>query len=426
MTASAAKRTVPTAPDPYTVAALLRPAHLRSVLARFCGAGEVGLTHRVERMHFARSRPLSMSLRVGLADGSQRQVLGEWIGADAMSHAAVEAERLAKARRAQLPRGQAGALLGDPATGLVLRRPGLDSRLPGLRLLHAPGLARDLAARMLGIATVGLQAKVTLRAHRLGKRSVLQIDLIGPGTRRLFVRLRPVSSSSGRQAYDRHVAVFGAARDQGLMLPAPLGFDAELGASVFSALPGRSPDLSGIGAPGAMAAATASLRRLQRAQGAAGEPYTADDEIALLADWCDRATAVFPHLTSAFRRAFDGVARALSGLSRVTPVPCHRDFHEGQVLLDGESAGILDFDTLRMGDPALDAGNLIAHLHLAALRAGQCPAAAENAVLTGMRPLPADRIVVWRQAAVLRLAAIYAFSSEPRRTVHAMIAAATG
>ena len=43
----------------------------------------------------------------------------------------------------------------------------------------------------------------------------------------------------------------------------------------------------------------------------------------------------------------------------------HRDFHDGQVLLDESYAvGLIDFDLMAAGDPALDVANFLCHLEL--------------------------------------------------------------
>ena len=97
----------------------------------------------------------------------------------------------------------------------------------------------------------------------------------------------------------------------------------------------------------------------------------------------------------------------------MTGPPCppgllHRDLHDGQILLapDG-TIGLLDADTLARGEPALDLGNLVAHLE----RFAPDPAAATDALLDGYDP-PADtarRLGAYTDAARLRLDCVYAF-----------------
>ena len=52
-------------------------------------------------------------------------------------------------------------------------------------------------------------------------------------------------------------------------------------------------------------------------------------------------------------------------------VAVHRDLHDGPLLVDGTQVGLLDPDTLALGEPELDLGNLLAHLQLAVC-AGRC------------------------------------------------------
>ncbi len=79
--------------------------------------------------------------------------------------------------------------------------------------------------------------------------------------------------------------------------------------------------------------------------------------------------------TSAFltRLGGDGVsARAaslLDELDRAIPIDVpltmtHGDFHYHQVLVDGETISLVDFDEAGNGDPRVDVGNFIAHLRL--------------------------------------------------------------
>lgn len=90
----------------------------------------------------------------------------------------------------------------------------------------------------------------------------------------------------------------------------------------------------------------------------------------------------------------------------------HRDLHDGQLLLEGDAVGMLDFDLLALGDPALDLANLLAHLELRAQQGLPVdPAATAEAVLEGYRPDPAVRTALpaYLEAARSRLRAVYAF-----------------
>ncbi len=410
MMMTALKDRVTTQPDPGTIVALLHPDYGREVFARFCGAK----THRLERMYFSSSRPLSLHYRTLRHDGIEQTVLAQWFGKDAISFAKAEARRLQKPRRGQICPQGATILQGEIESGLVLRRPGFDSRLPGLRMLHDRDAAQNFLERHRWSAT---GPGVTLRAHRLGKRAVLQFDTSGARPNQVFVKLRPVSNRSGRRAYERHVALFERLRGA-VRLPKPLGFDSDCGASSFSALRGAPPSFEG----DEPTLITNALCRLQKVTDLPIEYHSVTDEIAILRAWCNRIHEVFPDRTDVFAEAFCLVYDDLHRLPDVAPVPCHRDFHEGQILVDGDDIGLLDFDTLRMSDPALDAGNLIAHLRLAGLRSGRRLRGAEAAIIKAMEPLPPSRILTWTRAALLRLAAIYSFTPERRATLRSLLA----
>ena len=90
--------------------------------------------------------------------------------------------------------------------------------------------------------------------------------------------------------------------------------------------------------------------------------------------------------------------------------PCHRDLHEKQILVTARGAGFLDFDTLSLADPALDAGNLLAHLFFAGVD--------ENPLA---RELAGANVALWRRATLLRLAMIYAFTTTPHATIRRLL-----
>jgi aminoglycoside phosphotransferase (APT) family kinase protein len=93
----------------------------------------------------------------------------------------------------------------------------------------------------------------------------------------------------------------------------------------------------------------------------------------------------------------------------------HRDFHDRQVLIGPDGAvGIIDFDTLAIGEPAIDLANALAHLDWVAAQ-GLAPAQriAEHAeaFLSGYSPSPATlaRLLPYRRATRLRLECLHAF-----------------
>jgi aminoglycoside phosphotransferase (APT) family kinase protein len=116
-------------------------------------------------------------------------------------------------------------------------------------------------------------------------------------------------------------------------------------------------------------------------------------------------------------RLVERVAAPLRAMPARPPVPCHRDLHDKQVIAHPAGAvGLLDLDTLCVADPALDLGNLLAHLHLRALQGHCAPGTAARCAdaLLGAMSLPIGPAVdAYRAAALLRLAAVYTFRPGP-------------
>lgn len=359
--------------------------------------GEPPLSIRLERTHFPGSRPVQGVLAVELPQGRCRTLIVEQGLADPLGHADRVRASLAKTRNGQ----KAGF---DPATiqpvagrGLVLRLPGRDERLPGLRLLHEPEFAAKAMQMLTGHHCGPLLTELV--AHRLGKRAVLRIR--GAGCE-VYVRLHTVKSGEGDARFHRHRALWRSlAGTQGLRIPEPLGSLPDIGAGFFAVLPGDPADLEGAD----VAPVVQAMAALQRLEPAGLTVHSGADEARLLRQWFERCKAGRPDLAG---RIAPGLARRLAALEALPGLyrPCHRDLHEKQILVSGGVVGLLDFDTLCLAHPALDAGNLLAHLCLAGL---------DEAPLRhrlGARDLDLGAgLGLWRSAALYRLAMLHAFTS---------------
>lgn len=380
----------------------------------------------VERTLFSKSRPVVIHYRYKTdGDTSPRLLIGELIGAEAQLHKAAEDRRLGKARRSQLDHAAASPLFLADSVGLVLRRPGFDSNLLGLRLLHDKAFAIETVANVIGQPLVTSAFHVSLKAHRLGKRAVLLVECktASGASRRIYVRLRPTTYEAGHAAYIRHSRIVRAMQGATTVsIPSPLHFKAEWGAAFFEELPGTTPSFSRFGAGENGRLAGSALAEWRNLAPVADEQWSSHDEIAGLTSWSARLSQHLPRKVPAFDDALLSVSRQLNNLPVVRPVSCHRDFHEGQLLVDGKCCGILDFDTWCDADAGLDVGNFLAHIRLGELRStadvSQFACSFVAAASEG-QPLDfANRVAVWRRTALLRLAAIYAFTSEADHIVN--------
>ncbi|MDP9445155.1 MAG: phosphotransferase, partial [Actinomycetota bacterium] len=121
--------------------------------------------------------------------------------------------------------------------------------------------------------------------------------------------------------------------------------------------------------------------------------------------------------------------RRLSG--RPDETAClHRDLHDKQVLVDAHTCGVgmLDFDLLAAGEPALDLANLLVHLELRAMQGWCSPYRAQvcaAAVLDGYRPGPGvrRRLPGYDLTTRLRLVAVYGFRPPHRQAAARLLSA---
>lgn len=342
----------------------------------------------LERVHFSPRRPPVAQYR----DEKGGLLLAEAVGRGAEEHARKERRKLKKT-------GLDGGPVALPQAGLAVRRTGADSRLPGLALLARP--AGTLPAAGL-IDKLGAPLTARLRAHRIGRRAV--VELSGPSGR-VYVRIKRPGDKVAAEA-GRHARIAEALRPAGAAVPRILASFPALGAIVLEAVPG-APLGFDTASEADIRTAMTSLAILQKS-GPPAARYELEAELASLGRWGVRLAIHAPRIAGAYERALVRVSDRLAALPEAPPTPCHRDFHEKQVLLSPSGPALLDFDTYRLSDPALDAGNLAAHLRLAELRG--CPArpAFHALVAAGADP---RRLSAWASAAMLRLGALYSFST---------------
>ncbi|MGI5283125.1 phosphotransferase [Nonomuraea polychroma] len=268
-----------------------------------------------------------------------------------------------------------------------------------------------------------------LLGHRPGRRAVLREA--GGHYRKIVRPDRSHKVADGlRQARERLRGVTGAPQ-------VPIVLAAEPGWVRLAALPGPSLNVLLANAPDDAVAFCArvsvALAALLRAPVHDLTRHTASDEVAVLRRWTADADAACAIGLSA---ATEPVAAALLALPTPQWAVCHRDLHDKQLIAiasrpDGGSAvGLLDLDTLAAADPALDAGNLLAHLHLRTLRGHCAPDVATRcarALIGGElgAALEPTALRIHTAAALLRLAGVYTFRPGQRDLPTRLAALAT-
>lgn len=328
-----------------------------------------------------RAHPRADRLHLDLTDAEGNRVIGQWLVNPA------EAEAVAAATGRIAPRHV--RLLGHH---LLIQGGGADRRLPALAPLVAEG--------------------AQLVVHRPERRAVVR-TVPAPGAAVYTKVVRP------RRAADLARRMGRAAAVPGLLVPQVDAVDEQAGTIRMTTLPGRTlHDLLAEGHVGAGERIGATVRTLHSTHDVDGVP---DHDLAAevgttqgLIDLAREHGALEEDVVAALEADVARAASVVEGVGAGGPSLLHRDLHDKQLLVEGDTVGMLDVDTLGVGDPALDLGNLLAHLDLRVQQGWTTPATAgdvEEDVLQGYRPDARTLAAAegYRALTHARLRALYAF-----------------
>lgn len=348
------------------------------------------------RLHLRRAWPRTADhLLLEYTTANGRIVPGQWQR---------KQQRIADAFGALPHTSRAFIALPAPHGAVGLQLHGADTHLPGL-------------GSLLTCSQAGLLV------HQPGRRAVVRLDAAG----QVFAKvLRPERTAAMAAA-----GQVAAALSRGhFATPQLLACDEQNGVLRWSGLPGVSLDALPTRAAyerGAYAAGTA-LRALHAAPPpAAATIHGPNEEVQVLEQWITRTAPFDPVLSRRVAARLPAVSTALLATAGEVKT-IHRDFYDKQILISaGERVGLLDFDTLACGEPALDLANMLVHIQLRALQGlidSTRAQAAAAAFLAGYNPPPAvrARLTVYAAASRLRLACVYALRPRWRHCCAALLA----
>ena len=252
------------------------------------------------------------------------------------------------------------------------------------------------------LPALSTQLNGELVVHRAGRRAVVM------EASRVRKIVRPHKAACLVRA---HTTAASVLRVTGLRMPRILGngddvVDLEL-------LPGRSLDeLGDAGLPGWQRLTEAWSRLGER--GADLPVHGPRQEAEVLQYWLASAHryGVIDQQNLLHEQVVDTCLSLREGSE--THVITHRDLHDGQLLWDGTSLGVIDLDGARMAEPALDLMNLRAHAELHNLR-GHLSAHSLDVVIghiddvASRMPTTRARLEAYLQASRLRLIFVHSF-----------------
>lgn len=139
------------------------------------------------------------------------------------------------------------------------------------------------------------------------------------------------------------------------------------------------------------------------------------DELAPLPDRVEALSRRAPQLARHAEACLQQVQQRLPSWDhRWRSRPIHRDCYHEQWLLGPDGLALLDFDDAKLGEPAVDVANVIAHLRFLALQQGRPVSSLDPVVdafnedaLAADHDLPADLVCELEAATLLRLADIH-------------------
>jgi len=267
--------------------------------------------------------------------------------------------------------------------------------LPILRLaLDVSSMAPVLVPLLAPLAKGGPPARVLyarLIAYKAGNRGTIQYDVEVDGERlelvgKLFPQPEQVTRVSATLA-----GLWGNVfRDHpDLDVPRPLGTVPELKMLVYVPVSGVALDevLLTSRRVEAVHGTAAWLARLHDGKLDLDRRLRASGEVINLHAWAALVATVAPDEATRVGRLAARLEATLGALGDAQTTPIHKDFHYKHVLVD-RGVHVIDFDEVRLGDPAYDVAHFCMHLRLLACRSGADSAriaAAEGVFLDSYR-----------------------------------------
>lgn len=261
--------------------------------------------------------------------------------------------------------------------------------------------------------------RIQIRRHKPGRRCLIEYGVThggAPSTVSVLGKLRRRGVDAANFALLQHLAHddFSPTADDGIAIPNPIAAIPALGLVLHAWVPGSplTQHLSHPEAPQLGNRAADALLKLHRSRHGIARHHSVTDELDHLRVQLTQTAERLPTWRLAILRVLEECVRRAERLTPSRSTLLHRDFYPDQILVDGPRLWIVDFDLAAMGDPALDAGNFIAHLIEHALRVLEDPTALapiEHAFRERFlehSQVPAESLETWTSLALARHIAI--------------------
>ncbi len=251
---------------------------------------------------------------------------------------------------------------------------------------------------------------VELLAWRLGSRAIFRL-----GNQQFAKVFR-----KDRQVLERWKHLETTAAKHSIQIPQISSWDSQTKTLIVEAAPGESLNSiwkSGKWEDSHIEAILRILRFLGTTTASDQLPdHTVSDEVDILEKRNEVFHRILAEPSNGVNPIVTEVIDRLKQLPPATSVICHRDFHDKQVLVSKDQMTLLDLDLLANSDPALDAGNILAHLRLRSLQGLPVPweiCAREISGLMADLNIEKERLATWTASTFTRLLLIYSRRNRP-------------
>jgi tRNA A-37 threonylcarbamoyl transferase component Bud32 len=252
-----------------------------------------------------------------------------------------------------------------------------DWGLPSLEQAVDPQVARGLIAAASDDDGAAMGAiDVHVLRYYPQKRCVIRYertDAQGGPRSAIVGKVYPPKSIAGR-VWQTMQALHPQGAQTGIVTPLPLRLVPELDLILMEALPGISIKRllwkaktaeQGRGVIDEVARALAAIHAFRLES---DEVRSEPTDLRYLEAEAASLDVVAPEFARRVAALLDGVRR--DPVAGGSPCFIHGDFAPSQLLVDGDTIAMLDFDRACLGDPAIDVGNLMAKLHKKAVTKG--------------------------------------------------------
>ncbi|HEX2729068.1 MAG TPA: aminoglycoside phosphotransferase family protein [Rubrobacteraceae bacterium] len=249
-----------------------------------------------------------------------------------------------------------------------------DEAMPSLAAALEPAEAQRRLSGVLGTSTL---REIRVTRYKPERRCVIEYDVEmerhgPPETLTLIGKVRRLrSGKSGYRLLEAfRDAGFGSDAGDGIMVPEPIGVVREFRMWLQRKIPGQVATdlLERPGGEDLVRRIAEAAHKVHQAGVPAKRSHTMSDELRILHERLPEVARARPEWAGRIERLLAACGRLGAATPESEPRGIHRDFYADQILANGDSLYLLDFDLYCAGDPALDVGNFLGHIREQSLR----------------------------------------------------------